>query len=190
MLIYGWLILAFWLIVVATWVATASRGSHARNARRIWRREIALRLAIFAIVVITLHYFRHTARELRDHAINRSTIAGLAGAALCALGAGLAVAARLYLGRSWGMPMTRKENPVLVTAGPYATARHPIYGGLLLAMVGSAIGQSIFWLLPLVLLGPYFIYSARREEKFLTARFPQRYSAYVKQTKMLLPWLL
>jgi protein-S-isoprenylcysteine O-methyltransferase Ste14 len=190
MLIYSWLILAFWLVLVATWVVMAGHACPARDSRFSWRREIALRLAAFLLVVLAVHYFGHTLRNLRFYAVSRSPAAGAIGAALCAAGVGIAVAARLYLGRSWGMPMSRKKNPLLITSGPYATVRHPIYGGLLLAMLGSAIGQSLFWLLPLLLLGPYFIYSAREEEEFLTRTFPQQYRAYVKRTKMLLPWLL
>jgi protein-S-isoprenylcysteine O-methyltransferase Ste14 len=88
------------------------------------------------------------------------------------------------------MPMSRKENPELVSTGPYALVRHPIYTGILLAMLGSTIGQSIFWLLPFILFGAYFIYSARREEKLLTEQFPEQYPAYMHKTKMLVPFLL
>jgi len=50
---------------------------------------------------------------------------------------------RRHLGRNWGMPMPLKEQPELVTSGPYARIRHPIYTGLILAMLGSAIGVNI-----------------------------------------------
>jgi protein-S-isoprenylcysteine O-methyltransferase Ste14 len=43
------------------------------------------------------------------------------------------------------MPMSRKEQPELVTSGPYALIRHPIYAGLSLAMLGSAIGVKDYW---------------------------------------------
>jgi hypothetical protein len=46
--------------------------------------------------------------------------------------------------------MSRKEQPELVTSGPYAHIRHPIYTGLILAMLGSAIGVNVFWLVLLV----------------------------------------
>jgi protein-S-isoprenylcysteine O-methyltransferase Ste14 len=57
-------------------------------------------------------------------------------------------------------------------------------------MLGSAIGQSLLWLLPLIVYGPHFIHSARQEEKLLLEQFPQHYRAYMKQTKMLLPFVL
>jgi protein-S-isoprenylcysteine O-methyltransferase Ste14 len=47
-----------------------------------------------------------------------------------------AVWARLHVGRNWGMPMTQRAEPELVTSGPYRFVRHPIYSGLLTAMLG------------------------------------------------------
>ena len=88
------------------------------------------------------------------------------------------------------MPMTRKERPELVTSGPYAYVRHPIYTGILVAAFGSAIGTSAFGLVPFVLLGIYFVYSARKEEKLMMAQFPEQYSQYMNRTKMLVPFVL
>jgi protein-S-isoprenylcysteine O-methyltransferase Ste14 len=87
------------------------------------------------------------------------------------------------------MPMSRKEQPELVTSGPYATIRHPIYTGLILAMLGSAIGVNIFWAVMLVPVGVYFIYSARREEAIILQLFPEQYAAYMGRTGMLVPRL-
>jgi protein-S-isoprenylcysteine O-methyltransferase Ste14 len=61
---------------------------------------------------------------------------------------------------------------------------------MLIAMLGSAIGESPFWSLPLVLFGIYFVYSARREEKLMMEQFPEQYRAYMKRTKMLVPFIL
>jgi protein-S-isoprenylcysteine O-methyltransferase Ste14 len=61
--------------------------------------------------------------------------------------------------------------------------------GIILAMFGSMIGESPFWLLPLILSGTYFVFSARREEAFMVTQFPEQYRAYMKRTKMLLPFL-
>ena len=55
--------------------------------------------------------------------------------AVFVLGLALAVWARVYLGRNWGMPMSAKADPELVTTGPYRRIRHPIYTGVILGMV-------------------------------------------------------
>ena len=71
--------------------------------------------------------------------------------------------------------MSEKVDLELVTTGPYRTARHPIYSGIVLAMVGTAIAVSVYWLIAVVLLGGYFIYSAFMEERHVTQVFRIRF---------------
>jgi protein-S-isoprenylcysteine O-methyltransferase Ste14 len=190
--IYGWLIFGLWLTLVAYWSLAAGAVSRSIGTRWIWWREIAVRLGFFALVVLAVQVavVGHAVPNTGLYTLNTSMLVGLIGFVLSALGIGLAILARAYLGQNWGMPMLNREKPELVTTGPYAFARHPLYGGMLLAMLGSAIGQSVFWLLPLIVYGPSFILSARREEKLLVEQFPERYRAYMKRTKMLLPFVL
>jgi protein-S-isoprenylcysteine O-methyltransferase Ste14 len=112
------------------------------------------------------------------------------GVVLLVAGLGLAVWARIYLGRNWGMPMTEKAEPELVTSGPYRFVRHPIYSGLLLGFVGTALATNLYWLIGLAVVGVYFIYSATVEERLLTSSFPEAYPRYRAHTKMLIPFLL
>ena len=116
-----------------------------------------------------------------------NAVAGVLGVVLCAFGVAVAIWARVHLGKNWGMPMSQKDKPELVMTGPYARVRHPIYSGILLAMLGSTIGASMFWLLPLVLFGSHFFYSARQEEQFMVTQFPEAYRAYMRRSNMLLP---
>jgi protein-S-isoprenylcysteine O-methyltransferase Ste14 len=112
------------------------------------------------------------------------------GAGLFVCGLSLAVWARIRLGRNWGMPMTEKAESELVTSGPYRFVRHPIYSGLLLAVLGTALVTNLIGLIVVVILGGYFYYSASVEEKNLTATFPSAYRAYRARTKMLIPLVL
>jgi protein-S-isoprenylcysteine O-methyltransferase Ste14 len=105
-------------------------------------------------------------------------------------GLGLAVWARIYIGRNWGMPMTEKDEPELVTSGPYELVRHPIYSGILLALVGTSLATNIYWLFVALVIAVYFIYSARVEERSLTRTFPTAYPSYRAKTKMLIPLVL
>jgi len=191
MTIYGGLIFALWLTLVAYWGLSAARALRSSGSRWIWWREIAVRLGFFALVVLILPIAvaGHALPNASSSALNTSMPMGLIGFVLCVFGTGLAVLGRASLGRSCGMPTSKQENPELVTTGPYALVRHPIYGGMLLAMLGSAIGQSVLWLLPLIVYAPSFIRSARREEKLLLKQFPERYRAYRQRTTMLLPFV-
>jgi protein-S-isoprenylcysteine O-methyltransferase Ste14 len=85
--------------------------------------------------------------------------------------------------------MTQKDDPELVTSGPYRLVRHPIYAGVLVAGVGTALALSWFWLVAVFLAGVYFVYSASVEERFLAGRFPDAYAAYKRSTKMLVPYV-
>jgi len=183
------IIAALWLLFVAYW-AVAAVGAKRDASRRLWRGGIGLRLVLILLIaaVVRTPSLREFLAETQRSA-SHSDILGWTGVVLCALGFGLAISARWYLGRNWGMPMSRKEQPELVTSGPYAVIRHPIYTGLLLAMLGSAIGVNIYWALLLIPVGAYFIFSARREETFMLQLFPEQYAAYMARTGMLAPRL-
>ncbi len=112
------------------------------------------------------------------------------GLAVLGLGLGVAVWARVTLGRNWGTPMSRKEEPELVTGGPYRRIRHPIYSGILLGGVGTAVALSWLWLIAVAFAAAYFGYSALEEERFLAERFPETYPAYRRSTRMLVPFVL
>jgi len=86
--------------------------------------------------------------------------------------------------------MTEKDEPELVTSGPYRLVRHPIYSGLLLAVLGTALATDIHWLIVFGIVGVYFVYSARVEERLLSSSFPTAYSNYKMKTKMLIPFVL
>jgi protein-S-isoprenylcysteine O-methyltransferase Ste14 len=186
----GWLWVAFFLfwIILAQFNKKASPGAP-------WRAAWGVRLAVAAVVVfLFLSSHRHAAPHLPlsiDHAL--ALHAGIAGqwlgVGLCLAGFGFAIWARTHLGRNWGMPMSLRQGHELVTSGPYGYARHPIYTGILLAMIGSAIARGLAWLLLFLIFFAYFIVSARIEEKMMLAQFPDAYPAYRRRTKMLIPFV-
>jgi protein-S-isoprenylcysteine O-methyltransferase Ste14 len=190
MTIIRWIIAVFWLGFLVYWAFAAigvKRNIDATN----WWRQIALRLMIVVLAGIALHIpaVRRTLWLVQAHAAH-GVLMGATGALLVGLGVGLAIFARAYLGRNWGTPMSRKRDPELVTGGPYAFVRHPIYSGIILAMLGTMIGLSVIWVLALIVVVPYFIYSARREEEFMCQQFGEAYRAYMRRTKMLVPFIL
>ncbi len=119
-----------------------------------------------------------------------SPVLGAVGAVVFASGIALAIWARVHLGQNWGMPMTQKAEPELVTSGPYRFVRHPIYSGLLAALLGTALVTNLIGLVIVAVLGGYFYYSASVEEENLIATFPAAYPAYRAHTKMLIPFVL
>src|SRR6266404_2643301 len=172
----GWA--AFWLY----WIVAAFSTKRGRVS---WSRELRIRavLVVVAVVLIRVGAFR-------EESLNTNPWRAGVGLVLFALGLGFAAWARLNIGRNWGTPMTQKDEPELVTSGPYRLVRHPIYSGILVAGVGSAVALSWYWLIAVVLAGIYFLYSATVEERYLTEQFPDSYPAYKRSTKMLVPFVL
>ena len=175
-----------WILFWIYWLIS-SIGVKSGHSR--WVRFAGVRLVLIAAVIVFLR-----GRELRElsvthHAITHDPWVVALGLVLFLLGLGLAVWARLYLGRNWGMPMSRKDDPELVTTGPYHWVRNPIYSGLILAMIGTAIAVSLYWLIAAVLAGGYFVYSGLKEGSYLAEQFPDTYPAYKQSTKMLIPFV-
>jgi protein-S-isoprenylcysteine O-methyltransferase Ste14 len=172
----GWV--AFWIY----WLA-ASIGVKAGQTR--WTRFAGIRVGIILVVLLLLRV-----RAVKEHTVtNNPWLQGI-GLALFFLGLALAIWARVYLGRNWGMPMSQKVDPELVTTGPYHSIRHPIYSGIVLAMIGTTIAVSLYWLVAVILLGAYFLYSAIVEERSMARLFPESYPEYKRSTKMLIPFIV
>jgi protein-S-isoprenylcysteine O-methyltransferase Ste14 len=176
-LVIGVIWVAFWIY----WLA-ASVGVKGGQSR--WGQFAGIRVGIILLVLLLLNV-----GGVRVHATNNGPWLKGIGLAVFLLGLALAVWARVYIGRNWGMPMSKKDDPELVTTGPYRAIRHPIYTGIIVGMIGTALAVSLFWLTAVVLLSAYFIYSATREERYMTGLFPEAYPAYKRCTKMLIPFL-
>ena len=190
MTIFQLIIPALWLVFAVYWGISALSAKRSLGVAPWWRQAL-LRGGLVVVIVAAIH-FTGAGGWLRTVYIYQAhnTLLGAIGAALVLSGVGLAIYARLYLGRNWGMPMSRKEEPELVTGGPYAFIRHPIYTGIVLAALGSAIGESVVWVVMLLVFAPYFVYSARREEELMREQFPAQYPQYMRRTKMIVPFVL
>jgi protein-S-isoprenylcysteine O-methyltransferase Ste14 len=173
----GWIVFwAYWLVMAFT----------AKAGRSRWTQFAGFRVGIALLILLLIRL-----RVLKSHgaATGNPWLLGI-GLAVFAIGLALAVWARVYLGRNWGMPMSQKADPELVTTGPYGSIRHPIYSGIIVAMVGTAIAVSPYWLIAAAILGAYFLFSAVSEERTMAKLFPAAYPPYKRATKMLIPYIL
>jgi protein-S-isoprenylcysteine O-methyltransferase Ste14 len=171
----GWA--AFW----SYWIVAAFS---VKRGRVPWSRELGARAAIFVVVLVLVR-----AGAFRGHGLDSNPGRVGVGLVLFATGLGFAVWARVHIGRNWGTPMSQKYESDLVTSGPYRLVRHPIYSGILVGLIGTAVALSWAWLIAAALAGSYFSYSAIIEERDLTRMFPDDYPAYKRSTKMLVPFV-
>ncbi|HVC46108.1 MAG TPA: isoprenylcysteine carboxylmethyltransferase family protein [Terracidiphilus sp.] len=109
-------------------------------------------------------------------------------AAVTVAGCAFAVWARLTLGRNWSGQPTVKAGHELMTRGPYALVRHPIYSGLLMGIAGTVLladqwGSVLGMVVAVVVLH----LKIRQEEMLMMETFPEAYPAYRARVKALIP---
>jgi protein-S-isoprenylcysteine O-methyltransferase Ste14 len=113
------------------------------------------------------------------------------GVVLCVAGLAFCFWARFTLGRNWSGVVTLKGGHELITRGPYALVRHPIYTGLLTMAVGTVV---VLGHLAGIIAMPFIFLSfwikLRYEEKVMLEKFPDEYTAYQRRMKRLIPFIL
>jgi protein-S-isoprenylcysteine O-methyltransferase Ste14 len=113
----------------------------------------------------------------------------IAGTLVIALGAALMSWAVLSF-RSWRFRAKLDEGHQLATNGAFGLVRHPIYTGITLLALGSAIWAptTIIWIgFALIALGSEL--RARSEEVLLKRAFGDAYVAYSKRTRRFVPFV-
>jgi len=114
--------------------------------------------------------------------------AGWIGVALCVAGIGFAIRARRVLADNWSAEVQIKENHTLITAGPYAFVRHPIYTGICMALIGTWMTVGTAGGLLGIALGFVGLWHKMTvEEQFMRAQFPDAYPQYAARVKRLVP---
>ena len=178
-----------WIAFGSFWLLAAFVQK--RNARR---QSVGSRLLQMSVVLLVLAPFFVASRRvglLYRHLYPNSLAVQYFGVLLLLLGCGFAIWARFILGRNWSGIVTVKENHTLITRGPYAWVRHPIYSGILLALLGTAIAVgTIMNLLEVPLIAFALWLKLRTEEKFMFETFGEQYAAYQQRVRALIPGVL
>jgi len=113
------------------------------------------------------------------------------GVFLTAGGLLFTVWARLHLGRNWSGSVTIKKGHELVMSGPYALVRHPIYTGLLLALLGSTLALGDWRaILAFALAAGALWRKLRIEERWMRQQFGDAYQVYSQRVATLIPFVL
>ncbi|HUB67505.1 MAG TPA: isoprenylcysteine carboxylmethyltransferase family protein, partial [Candidatus Methylacidiphilales bacterium] len=185
-MIWRLLIPGLWLAWIAYWLVSATGN------KTIVRREspgsqlsYKLPLLIGGLLLTIYHWPGHW---LSRPFLFPPHILFPLGAILVVLGLGFSVWARVHIGGNWSGIVTLKKDHQLIRTGPYRWVRHPIYTGILLALLGTvlAIGQ---WrgLIALGFMTCGFIRKLRIEEQWLGEAFGPEYDAYKKEVSALIP---
>ncbi len=178
-----------WIFFVVYWLIKA------RNTKATQRIEPAatriLRPLIFLIAIVLLSTNRIPLPWLNLQLWPVGLLPFWLGAAVTIAGLLFAVWARDHLGRNWSSSVTIKQGHELITTGPYAVARHPIYTGILTGFLGMAIAiAQVRAFIAFVLIFLSFWIKLRIEEKWMRSQFGEAYAAYASKTAAVVPYLL
>ncbi len=188
-LVYSYLFPVMWLCFLAYWWASS------RNVKETEREESApSRLARLVLILgaAALLWLPNVPPPLLDKRfLPPGAWSFWIGAAITAGGLLFAVWARRHLGKNWSQAVTLKEGHELITSGPYALVRHPIYTGLLLGFVGCAVARGEWrGLLAVALVFGALWHKLKLEEKWMRAQFGQSYEAYSRRVTALVPYVI
>ena len=177
-----------WIGWLISWAA-ASFWSNRAQKRAPTLESWTYRAAMIAGGILLVPF---TGPLLGEKPIWQINDAGMyALAALMLAGLALTWWARICLGPLWSSTITRKEDHKVIDTGPYAFVRHPIYSGLMIALVATAAAEGRLTALfgaALIILGVWL--KARTEERFLLTELgPEIYGAYCRRVAMLIPFL-
>jgi protein-S-isoprenylcysteine O-methyltransferase Ste14 len=179
---------ALWMALSLVWLVTLLRTKRTQE-----RADFGSRL-LYGIPVIGAFYLLF-ANNTHLGLLGSRIIPGntwVEGLAVLLTGAGIAFAiwARFYLGENWSSAVSIKVGHQLIRTGPYAWVRHPIYSGLLLATLGTALARrEPRGLIAVVLLSLGFWIKSRMEEGFMRKAFGPEYQEYSRSTGALIPRL-
>jgi protein-S-isoprenylcysteine O-methyltransferase Ste14 len=187
--LYRYLFPALWLTWVAYWWLAA------RNVKPTVRQEgegsRALHVVPLALAAALLFLPRSPIAILGERFVPYVAWTFWVGAALTLGGLLFSVWARVHLGRNWSAYVTVKEGHELVTDGPYRYVRHPIYTGLLLGFIGSALARGEWRGIVAVALAVFALWrKSRLEEQWMRERFGTVYEDYARRVAALIPYLL
>jgi protein-S-isoprenylcysteine O-methyltransferase Ste14 len=177
-----------WCAFFLSWIGGAFWADRAQKrpaSRDSWLYR-AVTTAGIALLVAGGVEFSYPANRLWSFA----PVVGYALAAVVLAGLAFTWWGRLYLGRMWSSSVTRKADHHVVDSGPYAIVRHPIYTGIILGCLATAVelGTALALAGALVIWVGFWI-KARLEERFLGVQLGEgAYDAYRRKVPMLIPF--
>ena len=195
---YFWIarwIFLLWDALLIAWAVSLMTSQPAIQTQNSESRIAQIAIQVFGMWMIFGSPFLLRRTILADRILPTRASIALLGLSFTVLGMLWAAYARITLGRNWnpsgreGVMISRRGHR-FIRRGPYRLARHPIYAGLIFAVLGTAIVYvrlECFAGALLVAIGLWF--KLRSEEKFMLAHFSEDYARYQSEVRALIPFV-
>lgn len=185
-MVWHYLIDGPWIVFCVYWALGALKTRRTVSTEPFVARARHLLLEITGFALL---FGGFTGIGVLGERIYHRTYATLVTAvALTWIGIALALWARWHLGQYWSGRITLKEDHKLVRTGPYAHFRHPIYSGIILAAIGTALAidewRGIAGVAVIVLA---YLIKGKKEESVLAAQFGEEFEEHCRHTGFLIP---
>jgi len=180
------LISALWLAWLVYWLAAARAAKN--DQRRESRASRAMHVIPLAVGFALLTFPRVFGPWLDGRFLPPTWAGYWAGVALLAAGLAFAAWARQHLAGNWSATVTLKHDHELIRSGPYRWVRHPIYTGILLAVLGTAIALGEWrGLVALAVVTAALWRKIGIEERWLRELFQDQHARYCAEVPALIP---
>ncbi len=177
-----------WITFLVYWIIKAAKTRQTQRRESLASRYSVIFLLVLGYVVILNR--RAGIGVLRKRFVPNVLPVVILGVTVAWIGVALAIWARNHLAENWSSAVTIKQGHELIRTGPYARLRHPIYSGLFLATLGTAVAIGEWrCLIGVCLILLAYSIKAKREEAMLTEQFGESFQEHCKQTGFLLPRL-
>lgn len=172
--------------LISELLLTMTRRSRGRGAVRQDRSTLRV---LWLVIMLSVAGGVYIAEHGRATALSDRRFFTILAVAFFVPGLALRWWAIILLGRFFTVDVSIAPDHELVERGPYRRVRHPSYTGVLLAFLGFAFSLAN-WAALLVMMVPIlaaFIHRMNIEEQALQAALGERYAAYMRRTKRLMP---
>jgi len=184
---YRSLFTALWLVWAAYWLLASRAAKPTERREPMGSRLLHVLPLLFAVWLLWAE--KLPGAFLHERVFPWSPWGFWAAALITALGLLFTVWARIHLGRNWSGTVTIKREHELIASGPYALVRHPIYTGLIVAIIGSAMAQGEWrGVLAVFIAWAALWRKLRLEERWMVERFGEQYTTYRRRVPALVPF--
>ncbi|PSH59220.1 protein-S-isoprenylcysteine O-methyltransferase [Phyllobacterium sophorae] len=184
-----------WVLGIVAWYVI--RYPFERRAKRVRvvsdvrsRSEIiGLVSALFGLAILPGFYVATGIPGSADYAASAWAVA--LGTVIFALALWVFRRSHKELGRNWSITLEIREQHRLVSSGPYAFVRHPMYTSFLLMGLGQAflLANWVAGLAGLIGFAVLFFLRVSKEERMMLENFGPQYRTYMERTKRIIPYI-